>query len=258
MKKLNSLAFVAFMFMAMMVKSGLFELVAAPTADSITITLYCDVRDTTDLQSYDPSVMYVTGHWSPPTAPDAGDWTFIPMDSIAPNIFKVTFKYGVGFFAGNTTDDPDLLPDNPGWYFAPTNDWSTAENVPAPCNVAWDVQRIFQIDITNPDTVVAFKYGKCEPEPLSALGLALGIDKIKEQNLIIYPNPSTGVIYVDLSGFASKTRIEVLNISGKVVKKIENAAGKTTVDLTGMPTSMYLIRVYDGTSSIYKKIILNK
>ena len=257
MKKFNTLAFIAFMFLTLMAKSGMFEIFAAPTADSITITLYCDLRDTTDLQSYDPSVMYVTGHWSPPTEPGKGDWTFIPMDSIAPNIFKVTFKYGVGYFAGNTGDDPDLLPDNPGWYFAPTNDWSTSEHVPAPCNVAWDIQRIFQIDITNPDTVVAFKYGVCEPEPLSALGLGLGIDKIKEQSLIIYPNPSKGLIFVDLSAFSSGTMIEVLDISGKVVKTIENAYGKATIDLSGMPRSIYLIKVSDNTGSVYKKIILN-
>jgi hypothetical protein len=258
MKKLNTFAFIACMFLVLIGKSGLIEVIAAPNADSITITLYCDVRDTTDLQSYDPAVMYVTGHWSPPTEPGKGDWTFIQMDSIAPNIFKVTFKYGVGFFAGNVADDPDLLPDHPGWYFAPTNDWSTAENVPAPCNVAWDVQRIFVIDVTKPDTVVAFKYGKCDPVPLSSLGIPglTGLDAVKKQNLVVYPNPSNGIIYVNLTSFTSNALIEVFDISGKVVRKVENATERATIDITEMPSSIYLVRISDGVSAVCKKIIL--
>ena len=258
MKKLNTFAFIVCMFLILFVKTGLIEAVAAPDVDSIAITLYVDLRDTTDLQSYDPAVMYVTGHWSPPTAPDAGDWTFIEMDSIAPHIFMVTFYYTPGFFAGNTPDDPDLLPDHPGWYFAPTNDWSTNEQVPAPCNVAWDIQRIFVIDITKPDTTVAFKYGQCDPVPLSSLGIPglTGLDAFKEQNLVIYPNPSDGIIQAELSSFASPATIEVFDISGKVVRKIENATERATIDISGMPSSIYLIRVTDGIKPVYKKIIL--
>ncbi|MBP1668969.1 MAG: hypothetical protein H6Q21_1335 [Bacteroidetes bacterium] len=253
MKKCNTLAFIAFMFLILIGKSGL-----ASAQDLISITIICDMRDTTDLQSYDPSVMYLTGHWTPPTEPGKGDWTFFTMDSIAPNIFRYTFEYELGFFAGNEADDPDLLADCPGWYFAPTDDWSTAENVPAPCNVAWDIQRIFVINPDDPDTIVAFKYGVCEPEPLNDLGLPeySGIDEVQNQNLLIYPNPSNGMLYVDCSFFQSKTQIELMDISGRVVKKIENAAGTVAIDITGMPSSIYLVRVSDGSSSVLRKIVL--
>jgi hypothetical protein len=250
---------------------------AAPQADSVSITIYADCRDfgsitavpgTADsaanahnagqFQFYDPYVMYLTGHWTPPTAPGAGDWTFFTMDSIAPNIFSVTFKYAEGQFPGNETDDADLFQDCPGWYFAPTNDWSTQEWVPAPCNVAWDVQRIFVIDVFNPDTVVAFKYGVCDPVPLESLGLPwLGVnDAVNESNLNIYPNPSDGIINVDLSSFASKASIEIFNITGKLITRVENATGKTTINITGMPSSIYLIRLSDGVSIVSRKIIL--
>jgi len=252
---------------------------AVKAQDSISITIYADCRDfgnitavpgTADsaanahnadqFQFYDPYVMYITGHWTPPTEPGLTDWTFFTMDSIAPNIFKVTFKYTEGQFAGNEPDDPDLFQDCPGWYFAPTNDWSTQEWVTAPCNTAWDVQRIFVIDVFNPDTVVAFKYGVCEPVPLSSLGLpGLGVnDAVNESNLFIYPNPSDGVIYIDLSSFTTESTIEVLDISGRVVSKLENAVEKTTVNLSGMPSSIYLIRVTNGTNTIHKQVILNK
>ena len=101
----------------------------------------------------------------------------------------------------------------------------------APCNVAWDIQRIFVINLDDPDTIVAFKYGVCEPEPLNDLGIPeySGIDEVKDQNLLVYPNPSNGMITAELSSFHPKATIEVFNISGKLVNKIENATGKVTL-----------------------------
>jgi hypothetical protein len=256
MKKINTLAFIALMFMILTANSGL--AIAAIADDSLSITIICDMRDTTDLQSYDPSTMYLTGSWTPPTEPGLTDWTFFTLDSIAQHIFRVTFKYAPGQFAGNEADDPDLLADCPAWYFAPTDDWSTAENVPAPCNVAWDIQRIFYINLDDPDTIVAFKYGVCEPEPLTDLGLPeySGIDEVQDQNLLIYPNPSDGLIYVDCSSFSSNTLIDVMDISGRRVKRIENATGIAVIDVTGMPPSIYLVKVSDGENSAFKKIVL--
>jgi hypothetical protein len=251
---------------------------AAPQDDSITITIIADCRDfgnivavpgtadsaanahnASQFQSYDPASLYLTGHWTPGPTPGDVNWTFFTMDSIAPDIFRVTFKYGVGYFPGREDDDPDLLPDCPGWYFAPTDDWSTQEWVPSPCNVAWDVQRIFVINIDLPDTIVAFKYGVCEPEPLNDLGIPeySGIDEIKDQNLLVYPNPSNGLLFAELSSFTPMATIEVFNISGKLVNKIENATGKVTINMTGMPSSIYLVRISDGVNTVNRKIVLN-
>jgi hypothetical protein len=272
MKKFNVLAIIALLFLILAAKSG-----PVAAQDIISITIIADCRDfgnitavpgtadsaanahkASQYQSYDPSVLYLTGHWTPPTSPGAGDWTFFTMDSIAPNIFRYTFDYELGFFAGNEADDPDLHEDCPGWYFAPTDDWSTQEYVPAPCNVAWDVQRIFVIDPDKPDTIVAFKYGQCDPEPLNDLGIPeySGIDDLTEQNFIIYPNPSDGMIYVDCSILRAKAVIEVMDVSGRIVKRINNANGTATVDMTGMPASIYLVKVSDGSKSIVRKIVL--
>ncbi|MBN1413481.1 MAG: T9SS type A sorting domain-containing protein [Bacteroidales bacterium] len=251
----------------------------AAAQDSISITIYADCRDFENITaepgspdsaanahnasqyvSYDPAVLYLTGSWTPGPTPGDPNWTFFTMDSIAPHIFSVTFKYAPGQFAGNEADDPDLLEDCPAWYFCPTNDWSTAEYVPAPCNICWDVQRIFYIDVyqPDPDTVVAFKYGVCDPVPLESLGLPwLGVnDAVNENNLIIYPNPSDGVIHVDLTSFAPVASIEVLDLAGRVVSTMKNASGKVTLNITGMPSSLYFIRVNDGIHSIYKKVVL--
>jgi hypothetical protein len=255
---------------------------AAPQADSITITVYLDCRDWKDIKavagaadsaanahnatqyaSYDPSVMYITGHWSPPTEPGKGDWTFIKMESIATDIFKVTFKYGVGQFAGNTTDDPDLLTDNPGWYFAPTNDWSTQEYVPAPCNVAWDVQRIFKINVNKPDTTVVFKYGVCEPQTLCSLDIASlcvanSVNNTTNSNGVsIFPNPANDNILVKSANAISS--LIIYDVTGKQVEKIKlNGASEASINISNLSSQLYFVQFNHtngslSTSKLFKR-----
>jgi hypothetical protein len=247
---------------------------AATQADSISITIYADCRgfaaitplpgpDSTanahnksQYSSYDNAVMYITGNWTHPTAPDKTDWTFIQMDSVAPDIFKATFNYAPGQFAGDIANDPDLLANHPAWYFCPTNDWSTNEWVPPTCNVAWDVQRIFVIDINKSDTAVAFKYGVCEPEPIADLGLGTGVRNIKTSDIVnIFPNPASDLI--TLTNIGSASAMNIIDFTGRVVKQL-NLIGmlETTVSLSDLPSQLYLVQfVYaDGKMSTTKLV----
>jgi hypothetical protein len=248
---------------------------ATPQVDSISITIYADCRGFADITavpgtpdsaanahnasqflSYDPAVMYITGHWTHPSTPGGNDWTFIEMDSVAPNIFMATFHYAAGQFAGNIADDPDLLANNPGWYFAPTNDWSTQENVPPPCNVAWDVQRIFAIDIAKADTTVAFKYGECDPEPIAELGLPTGINVVKTAEIAtIFPNPASDLI--TLKNIGNAYSVKIIDFTGKVVKELNlNRMLETTISISDLPSQLYLVQfVYtDGSMSTTKLV----
>jgi hypothetical protein len=250
---------------------------SAPQADSISITIYADCRDfdkiaavpgaadssanahnASQYASYDPAVLYITGHWTPETAAGKGDWTFIKMDSIAANIFKVTFKYAPGYFKGNTADDADLLADNPGWYFAPTNDWSTQENVPSPCNVAWDVQRIFQINVNKPDTIVAFKYGVCEPVSIASLGLGTKINNIEDNNFVsIFPNPAyDNVVIKNTNGISSAA---IYDVTGKQVERIKlNGSSVATISVSNLPAQLYFIQFSLTNGSITTSKLLKK
>jgi hypothetical protein len=247
---------------------------ATPQADSISITIYADCRGFADIvalpgtpdsianahnasqfTSYDNAVMYITGSWTHPSTPGGTDWTFIEMDSVAPDIFKATFNYAPGQFAGNIADDPDLTADHPAWYFCPTNDWSTNEWVPPTCNVAWDVQRIFVIDISKMDTTVAFKYGVCDPEPLSEL-FPTGVNEIKTSEIAtIFPNPASDLI--TLTNIGNANSMKIIDFTGKVVKQMNlNGMLETTVSLSDLPSQLYLIQfVYsDGKMSTTKLV----
>jgi hypothetical protein len=277
MKKINFFKLLMLMVFTIGLTTKLVSAISAPVADSITITIYLDCRDWKNMTAtpgspdsaanahnisqrsqYDPSVFYLTGHWTPPTEPGKGDWTFFTMQTTAvTDVFKVTFKYGVGHFPGKTSEDPDLKADCPGWYFCPTNDWGTNEWVPAPCNKAWDVQRVFCIDITKPDTTVAFKYGVCEPVPLSSLGLGLGINQTNLIPFSVSPNPTTNQITIKNSQVIST--IKLYDFTGKLVKLLQvNGQKEITVSLDGMPAQLYLLQAQQIDGKLYTTKISKK
>jgi hypothetical protein len=276
MKNFNSRTVLLCIVMVLMAKVSFVS--AAPQVDSISITIYADCRSWADLvvtpgapdstanahnasqySSYDPAVMYITGSWTHPSTPGGTDWTFIEMDSIAPDIFKATFNYAPGQFAGNTGDDPDLTADHPAWYFCPTNDWSTNEWVPPTCNVAWDVQRIFEIDIIKADTVAAFKYGVCEPVSLASIGVEgpTGVSDISAfGNVNIFPNPASESI--TLKNIGGATAMKIIDFTGKVVKEV-NLSGidDTMISTSDLPSQLYLVQFLfnNGKMSTAKLVI---
>lgn len=80
--------------------------------------------------------------------------------------------------------------------------------------------------------------------------------KIKPDGaLIIYPNPSSGVI--TLSALSSISSVQIYNVLGEVI--IDDVANSTDVeaDLTGYSSGIYFVKVKAGSENIVRKILLN-
>jgi len=78
-----------------------------------------------------------------------------------------------------------------------------------------------------------------------------------QQALSLYPNPSQGLSrLVDPQGLYE--RIEVFNLMGQRVRSLTKEKGSTdmTIDLTGQPAGLYLIRAsYDGQKTTLKLVL---
>lgn len=72
----------------------------------------------------------------------------------------------------------------------------------------------------------------------------------------IYPNPSTGFIYID--GLAQNSQVIIKDILGQVVFHNYLSEQKTTIDLNSRKNGVYIIEVVSETETISKKIIVNK
>ncbi len=90
---------------------------------------------------------------------------------------------------------------------------------------------------------------------------SIGIDQVKtmEESVSVYPNPSNGLVTLDLNGLlARKATIEVYNAMGQViqVKEFTEATGKFDIDLTGNASGIYTIRLLADGHIITKRVVI--
>lgn len=88
----------------------------------------------------------------------------------------------------------------------------------------------------------------------------VGIDEVEQQELEIFPNPTRGILNVNLQlNDPSKIELEVFDISGRklMARSIENTSDlKMQLDLSQLPTSPVWIRVTTNKQTFYKKVVI--
>lgn len=89
------------------------------------------------------------------------------------------------------------------------------------------------------------KVGDCPPAKFSNeenSEIMMSADKIA-----IYPNPSTGIVAIELPDGVTADKVIVMDIAGKVINAKENATGKTIFDLNKVAKGIYFVQVsYSG------------
>jgi hypothetical protein len=78
-----------------------------------------------------------------------------------------------------------------------------------------------------------------------------------EQVVNIYPNPTSGIVNVDVKDLSGKVTVKVFNILGSLVRQAEAEAGKLVFDLTDQPAGIYLVEVVQPGVTVRKKVILD-
>lgn len=79
------------------------------------------------------------------------------------------------------------------------------------------------------------------------------------KNIAIYPNPSTGLFTVS-TGNKSIDKVEVYDVTGKVVLSLNNFSGintQSTLDLRNVSGGIYFIKISSENQNIVKRIIKN-
>ncbi|HEY9123803.1 MAG TPA: T9SS type A sorting domain-containing protein, partial [Bacteroidales bacterium] len=80
-----------------------------------------------------------------------------------------------------------------------------------------------------------------------------------ERNVCIFPNPSGGIVNVELSNENQSTGLLVVSdIYGKVIVSRKVNASKTQLDLSGFPNGIYFVSLNQPGANYKEKIILNK
>ncbi|WP_187696560.1 family 16 glycosylhydrolase [Xanthovirga aplysinae] len=94
--------------------------------------------------------------------------------------------------------------------------------------------------------------------PVKVKGLILGSGGIPENLLKIMPNPVEEEMTIHYSGpFLEKAEVMLINTMGKVVWKDSNVVlREQTIDLSNLPSGLYILKLNLGSQKIAKKILV--
>ncbi|MEA2041978.1 MAG: T9SS type A sorting domain-containing protein, partial [Bacteroidota bacterium] len=84
-----------------------------------------------------------------------------------------------------------------------------------------------------------------------------------QENISIYPNPTTGIINLEAPSVAERSRsirpssVSVTNITGKTIKQFVISNSKFVIDLSNQPSGIYFIKIQTENIIMTEKIIKN-
>ena len=82
-------------------------------------------------------------------------------------------------------------------------------------------------------------------------------DFVAERTIKIYPNPTQGMLAVEISDFTSDVKADFLlsDLSGKVIYRLKDASGYESIDLNSQSAGVYVLRItINGESTVWKII----
>ena len=83
----------------------------------------------------------------------------------------------------------------------------------------------------------------------------LGTSDVLFEDLVLYPNPTNGILYISSS--AQINFVQITNMLGQVVKTLETNYDIQEIDLSELARGMYLVTLSDEYSVDTKRIIKN-
>ncbi len=82
-----------------------------------------------------------------------------------------------------------------------------------------------------------------------------------DKKIEVYPNPSTGIVNLTLSGFKGrKTELQVVNVIGSIIYREvldDNETSRKVLDLTKEPSGLYYIKIQSDDFSEIRKLIVD-
>ena len=70
-----------------------------------------------------------------------------------------------------------------------------------------------------------------------------GINNLKESGLSVYPDPAIDKITVEISGVTKESNLAIVDIEGQELITRQITEPKTTIDISDLPSGVYLLRL---------------
>jgi len=98
-----------------------------------------------------------------------------------------------------------------------------------------------------------------QKEPQTGSPFANHVPDAEEKKVTVFPNPSTGVVYVTTSGFKGKrTELRVMNVIGNLVHReyLNDDETNKKIDLSKFASGLYYVKLQTDDFSEIRKVIV--
>ncbi|MCB9245031.1 MAG: PKD domain-containing protein [Flavobacteriales bacterium] len=88
----------------------------------------------------------------------------------------------------------------------------------------------------------------------------LGAKEVDRSNFAIYPNPTSGMLHVQLDQVMGDVSIEVMDMIGNIVRVPQTDGGtlRYSLDISDLAEGVYLVRVVNGQVETTQRVVLSK
>ncbi len=108
-------------------------------------------------------------------------------------------------------------------------------------------------------TMKATNQADCECSIMKCIDVYSGVDDIRVIDFSVYPNPTTGLVTIDLNGATTqKAVVEVYNALGQniLTTNYTESTDKFELNLTGNASGVYTIKIIAGGQIVVKRVVV--
>jgi hypothetical protein len=91
--------------------------------------------------------------------------------------------------------------------------------------------------------------------PKIDIDYALNITEFEDVSLVLFPNPTNGMLHI--VSFEKSEELRILDINGSVLLQKFNISKEEQIDLSSFGTGLYFVQLKQSQKIITKKITLN-
>lgn len=124
-------------------------------------------------------------------------------------------------------------------------------------NGAWDVSASAAASVNAEGRYEVSRAGITELSPFAVFdnNTAVGIEARETISFSFYPNPTVDVVNYTLAGSSGTTHIQLFDAAGKLVMARSEAGSRGVIDLQGLPTGIYTVRIIDNDDIRVERIV---
>ncbi|MBI2280406.1 MAG: T9SS type A sorting domain-containing protein [Bacteroidetes bacterium] len=130
--------------------------------------------------------------------------------------------------------------------------WVDCDNSNAP--ISGEINQTFTATI-NGNYAVEITVGSCTETSACENITGVGVKETANHVVSIYPNPTSGMVNINLGSNNSSVNYSITSIEGKVVETGKTSSNNIVVDLSKEGNGVYFIKINNENTSVVYKLI---